>query len=232
MRMILMLAGLLALSPAAAPAQRAPAPRWATVVAVTPQGGYRQGNPAAPVKLVEYGSRTCPTCQRFAVEGVGPLTAGFIATGKVSYEYRDYLVHGVPDLALALLNQCVPTARFFAVLDAIYAAQPVFHERIDKLVTDAPERTKQWQALPPAQAATRFAEALGFLPFMQKLGLSEVQARKCLADPVRIRRVAQTNAGAVTLHGVAGTPTFFINGRKMRAISWLQLQPELWASGA
>ena len=230
MRFILALATLLALAPAA-PAQKAAAPRWAEVVAITPEGGYRQGNPDAPVKLIEYGSRTCPTCQRFAAEGVAPLTADYIATGKVSYEYRDYLVHGAPDLALALLNQCVPTARFFVVLDAIYAL-PGLHDRIDKLAADSPKRVEQWQALPPDQAATRFAEALGLLPFMQKHGLSEVQARKCLADPARIARIARTNADAVTVHKVNGTPSFFVNGRKLRAVSWLHLQPELWASGA
>ena len=43
----------------------APAPagqNWAETVAKTPEGGFRMGNSDAPVKLVEYGARTCPTC--------------------------------------------------------------------------------------------------------------------------------------------------------------------------
>ena len=56
-----------------------------TVVA-TPEGGHRMGNPNAPIKLVEYGSRGCPVCGRFAAEGMEPLRTKYISTGKVSYE--------------------------------------------------------------------------------------------------------------------------------------------------
>src|SRR4051812_43521423 len=36
--------------------------QWVDVVSKTPEGGYVQGNPNAPIKLVEYGARMCPTC--------------------------------------------------------------------------------------------------------------------------------------------------------------------------
>lgn len=240
MRMMLALAGAMALAltggasaQQAQKAQAKPAARnWEAVVTVTPQGGYRQGNPDAPVKLVEYGSRGCPTCGRFAAEGVPPLRSDYIATGKVSYEYRDYLVHGPPDLAMALLNQCVPTARFFPVLDALYANQRQFEDRLEALIKTQPDQLKAWQKLPPAQMATRFAEGLGLLAFMKGQGLPEAAARKCLADPRLIARISQTNADAVKVHGVEGTPTFIVNARKVSANSWERLLPELWANGA
>ena len=47
---------------------RQPVSGRVTTVVRTPAGGYRQGNPDAPVKLIEYGSRTCPTCARFAAD--------------------------------------------------------------------------------------------------------------------------------------------------------------------
>ncbi|MFD2578185.1 hypothetical protein ACFSTD_05280 [Novosphingobium colocasiae] len=40
----------------AAPAGKA----WADMVEVTADGGYRLGNPEAPIKLIEYGSLSCP----------------------------------------------------------------------------------------------------------------------------------------------------------------------------
>ena len=46
--------------------------QWSTTVTKTAEGGYRMGNPDAPIKLVEYGSRSCPHCKRFAEES-GPL---------------------------------------------------------------------------------------------------------------------------------------------------------------
>jgi protein-disulfide isomerase len=210
----------------------APATNWAATVVLTPEGGFRQGNPNAPVKLIEYGSRTCPVCGRFAAEGVAELRSKYIATGKVSYEYRDFLIHGAPDFALALLNQCVPTPRFFPVLDAIYANQPAFAARLEALMKTRSAELEAWQKLPPAQMAARFAEALGFIPFMKAHGVTEAQARKCLGDPALAKRIAQTNAGAVNDQDIGGTPTFIINGRKMRAYDWLRLQPELWAAGA
>ena len=39
---------------------------WTEIVSETPEGGYRMGNPDAPVKLVEYASITCPHCGEFA----------------------------------------------------------------------------------------------------------------------------------------------------------------------
>ncbi|WP_313536517.1 DsbA family protein [Sphingomonas sp.] len=211
----------------------APAPQanWLTTVATTPEGGYRQGNPNAPIKLVEYGSRTCPTCGRFATEGMKPLRDRYIATGKVSYEYRDYLVHGAPDLALALLNQCVGIQRFFPVLDAIYAHQPQFEEKLIAL-EKTPATLEAWQKLPPPQMATRFAENMGMIAFLKTQGLPEAKARQCLADPKAIARIAKTQADGASLYKVDGTPSFFVNGRRVRAYSWPYLEPELRAAGA
>ena len=48
-----------------APIKAVPPPKggdWTTVVSATPEGGFVMGNPNAKVKLVEYGSMTCPHC--------------------------------------------------------------------------------------------------------------------------------------------------------------------------
>ena len=66
---------------------------WLDTVAQT-EGGFRVGNPDAPVKLIEYGARSCPTCGAFAREGAEPLLNNYVASGKVSFEFRDFLVHG------------------------------------------------------------------------------------------------------------------------------------------
>ena len=210
-------------------ARRAPAANWVNVVAKTPEGGFRQGNPNAPIKLIEYGSRTCPTCGRFAAEGMEPLRREWIASGKLSYEFRDYLIHGVPDLSLALLNQCVPTARFFPLLDQMFASQATFDGPLHKLMETQPKVVEGWQQLPPPQAATKFAEALGMIAFMKARGLPEAQARRCLSNPVLIKGVADAYANGAKA-GVQGTPSFFVNGRRVRAFTWDQLQPELRAA--
>lgn len=239
MRNLFAIAGAAALAltggASAQQAKKAPAakaPNWEATVAMTPQGGYRQGNPDAPVKLVEYGSRGCPTCGRFAAEGVPALRRDYIASGKVSYEFRDFLIHGPPDLAAALLNQCVAPSRFFPVLDALYANQRQFEDKLEAVLKAQPDQVAAWQKLPVPQMATKFAEATGLIAFMKTQGVPEAKARQCLADPKLIARVSQTNADAVKVYQVQGTPTFIVNARKVSAFSWERLQPELWANGA
>ena len=92
---------------AAAATKPAKPASWLDVVVATPDGGIRQGNPNAKVKLLEFGSLTCSHCGAFAQEGVPTLRAKYIATGRVSYEYRPFLLNGV-DFAPSLLVRCQP----------------------------------------------------------------------------------------------------------------------------
>lgn len=213
---IVMLTGLV--TPAAAQ-HRA----WTETVARTAEGGYRLGNPDAPVKLVEYGSRMCPTCAHFAKQGMAALRTNYIATGKVSYEYRDYLVHGAPDLAAALVNQCVPADSFFPVLEQIFAQQDGFIARNEALSRDEAGRL---EALPPAESAAGYGEALGFVAFIARRGVSEAAARACLADRQLIDGIASVNADAVR-QDLAGTPTFIINGKTVEQYEWVTIEPLL-----
>ncbi len=58
--------GLVAPVAAAGPPAKAQAAHdWSRTVAMTPEGGFRMGNPAAKVKLIEYGSLACPHCRHF-----------------------------------------------------------------------------------------------------------------------------------------------------------------------
>ena len=48
------------------PVKAVPAPNggdWSTIVAESPEGGFVMGNPNAGVKLIEFGSMTCPHCR-------------------------------------------------------------------------------------------------------------------------------------------------------------------------
>jgi protein-disulfide isomerase len=205
---------------------------WVDTISKTSDGGYLQGNPNAPIKLVEYGSRNCPYCGLFGRTAPEPLRQKYISTGKVSWEFRDFLIHGAPDLAAALLNQCVPDETFFPMLDKFFENQDAFLQRTDTLYKTNQALLQQLQQLPPPQAAAAFAEQLGMIDFMKQNGVPEAQARQCLADQKKIDAIAKVNADAATVHGVNSTPTFFINGKKAEAGSWEQLEPLLQAAGA
>ncbi|RYY42171.1 MAG: protein-disulfide isomerase [Sphingomonadales bacterium] len=217
-----------AVAPAPAPTGQA----WADTVTKTPEGTFVLGNPNAAIKLVEYGSRGCPACGRFAAEGMEPLKTKYVSTGKVSYEFRDFMIHGAPDFAAALLNQCVPTEAFFTVLEQLFANQAGFDEKLRELQRSNPQLLQQLQTLPPAQAAAGFADAMGYIEFIKLQGVPEAKARACLADQKAGDAIAKVNAEAVN-SSLPGTPTFLINGKVVpNTAAWGALEPALQAAGA
>src|SRR5690242_5317628 len=78
---------------------------WTQVVMATPDGGFRMGNPNAKVKLIEYGSMTCPHCREFDEKGAAPLMNQYVKTGQVSWEFRNY-VRDAFDLTASLITRC------------------------------------------------------------------------------------------------------------------------------
>lgn len=195
------------------------------MVSATPEGGYRMGNPDAPLKLIEYGSRACPYCALFDAEGFPALKDGLIKAGKLSYEFRDYPIHGALDLAPTLLGHCVGADAFFPMLDQMMANQ-------QKLLTNVEQVARAAQGQPGPQAALTFAQGLGYLDFVKQRGLPEAQARACLSDPKGVQAIADRYQAANQQYNVSGTPTFILNGRKLDDVgNWAQLQPALKAAG-
>src|SRR5262249_44193930 len=95
---------------------------WSQVVTQTPEGGFRMGNPAGKVKLVEYFSFTCPHCAAFSGEAFGPLTQKYVRTGQVSFELRSALRDAL-DLTVALGARCAAPRAYFATVEDVMAAQ-------------------------------------------------------------------------------------------------------------
>ncbi len=221
-------------APTSAPANSiaaAPAPAgqdWTQTVSKTADGGFVMGNPNAPLKLVEYGSRTCPTCGNFGRTATRPLEDTYIKSGKVSYEFRDFLVHA-PDLGVALLGQCAGEAPFFGILEAMFTEQNQFLEKLESVPADFQQRL---QAMKPEQQATAWVEHLGYIDFVKQRGLSEQQARQCLTDPKKIEALAKVSETAMKEKDVTGTPTFILNGEKLNAASWPQVEEALKNAGA
>lgn len=217
---------------AAAPvaAKAAPAGQSWTDTVVKTAEGYRVGNPDAPVKVAEYGSRLCPTCGAFAREAYAPLMKTYVDTGKVSLEFREFLVHGAPDLPPSLLGTCVPAATFFPLLEAMYANQQSFN---DKLIAAPAAVQDRLKTAKPVEAVNILADTMGLVDFVKQRGLPEAKARACLADMGQIDRLTKQTQDRTSDGTVTGTPTFLINGKVAPGvITWGQLEPALKAAGA
>ncbi|MGJ3626560.1 DsbA family protein [Sphingomonas sp. MMS24-JH45] len=170
----------------------------------------------------------CPTCGAFANTGMRPLIDNYVKSGKVDYEFREYLVHGAPDFAPALIGRCAGAEPFFPMLEEMFAAQSTILPKME----DAGAFQQQIANLPPAQVFTRWAEKLGYIDFAKQRGLPEAQVRACLTDTKAIDDLVKyMDAG--TKAGVSGTPTFFLNGQPLTgAVSWQQVEQALKTGGA
>lgn len=210
---------------ASATASPAPPPDWKTVVVRTAEG-FRMGNPDAPVKLVEYGSRTCPICGRFAHES-GDLVTRYVASGKVSWEFRDFPVHP-QDVAVSTLGMCVTPRNFFNILEQMFARQDEFNGRASAI---GEARWKQFEAMPILQSNRAISDALGYTAMLKQAGMTDARIQQCFGDVAALKAFGD-RINAAAQRGVNGTPTFFLNGRRLRVITWSQLEPELQAAGA
>lgn len=209
---------------AAAPAVR-PAPAlvdWSRTVVATPEGGFRMGNSAARVKLVEYGSLTCGHCAAFARQGMVTLVGTYVKSGKVSYEYRNFILNGL-DVAASLVARCGGAARFFPVADKFYATQPQWMGRLSALTA---AQKAQLNAMPEGQRLGRLAEVVGLTGLAAQHGIAPAQAKRCLADQAALDRLGKM-AEAAGAQGVEGTPTFFLNGANIGSHNWATLEPIL-----
>jgi protein-disulfide isomerase len=215
---------------ASAPLTRIAAPNggdWAETVAATPEGGFRMGNPAAPVKLVEYASFTCPHCAEFAAEGSEKLRNDYVKSGRVSWEYRPFILFP-SDPGIAMLMRCHGPGAFFQLADQIYADQANWVGRLQAL---PPEAQQQLQAMTPQERAGAFVRGAGLDQFFRVRGMPEARIAACLADPQALQDLAAITDRATNQEGVTGTPTFFINGRKVEnAAAWSELEPSLRAA--
>ena len=210
----------------AAPERKAPAAQdWTRTIVGTAEGGFRMGNPNAPVKLVEYGSLTCPHCADFT-KAAKPALMSHVRSGKLSFEFRNMVLNGA-DLTASLLTRCAGPAGFFPLTESIYAAQPQWTAKIAGL---SETQKGQIQALPNEQKLARIAEIAGLTQLAAQAGVAPQQAKSCLADPAGLKRLGQMYEAAVAA-GITGTPSFLVNGAKVDARTWKALEPMLKLPG-
>jgi len=197
---------------------------WSRVIAATPDGGYLMGNPAAKVKLIEFGSLTCPHCGAFARESVPLLVEQYVKPGLVSFEFRTFARDAL-DLGAAVLVRCAGTGASFKLIDQLYADQDQWLGKVEKA---SQAETQRLSALPPDQAIEGLIKLAGLDRFFAMRGVPSGRAHQCLADKAAQQKVAAIRAAAIEKFNVEGTPTFIVNGEKAdNAHDFATLQPLL-----
>ncbi|HKX90934.1 MAG TPA: thioredoxin domain-containing protein [Sphingomicrobium sp.] len=195
---------------------------WSRTVVKTPAGGFQMGNPKARVKLVEYGSLACPHCRDFNQIGVPPLVQHYVRPGRVSYEFRSFLLNG-PDVSVSLLAHCAGPAKFFPMSRAVFDSQP---EWLGKIAALTEAQRAEFEQMDDQQRLARIGEIAGFPQIAARFGVTAARARQCLTDSKATERLVGITRAAADA-GIAGTPTFLINGEVTGAATWEQLEPLL-----
>ena len=147
-----------------------------------------EGDPDAPVTIVEYASMTCPHCARFHGDTYPEIKEKYVETGKARFILREFPFD--PRSAAAfMLARCAGESKRPAMVDALF------------------EQQQAWARAENGQAA--------LFDIARLAGFTQDSFRECLSDQKLLDDVMATFKRGQEL-GVESTPTFFINGAKFQ----------------
>ncbi len=201
---------------------------WTQSVTATPAGGFLMGNPNAKLKLIEYGSLTCPHCREFDEKGVPTLIGTYIKSGQVNWEFRNS-VRDSFDIAATLIARCNGPTSFFPLARALYKDQSVW---VGKIQAAPQAQLEAMQNLPPNQQFVQEAQLAGLQQWAALRGVPEAKSNQCLTDSGSVDRLVQMASDATTQYpDFPGTPTFILNGKMLdKTATWEALEPQLKAA--
>jgi protein-disulfide isomerase len=200
---------------------------WTETVTETPEGGFLLGNPAAQVKLVEYGSMTCPHCADFGTNAMPQLREKYIKTGRVSLEFRNFVRDGM-DVAASLLARCGGPEPFFKLTEQMFAGQK---DWIQKAIDMPAAERDRMSKMPVADQLPTLAGITGLDRFVRQRGITDARVKACLNDQAAVDRLQKINRDAIDTYKIQGTPAFLINGELVEGVAnWEALEPRIQAA--
>jgi protein-disulfide isomerase len=149
------------------------------------------GSKDAAVTITEFASMTCPHCAAFNEQVFPKIKSEFIDTGKVRYIFREFPLD-IKAAAGSMLSRCIANGdapKYFAVTDMLFRQQ------------------NDWVVKNTTETLTRIGK---------QAGLTQQQVEACLKDQALLDKIAADQKYASDILKVDSTPTFFINGEKIK----------------
>ena len=165
-------------------------PDVAMLMAAGPLPDIVVGSANAPNTIVEYASMTCPHCAQFQTEVFPQVKAKYIDTGKARYILREFPLDNLAAAAF-MLARCSGNDRYYPMVDALFSTQ------------------ESW-AVPGVDAKDKL------LQIARQAGMSKDEFDKCLTDKELFSKIVQVRQIANDKFQVDSTPTFFINGKRLK----------------
>lgn len=220
------LAAATALVPFVPGAAQTAATAWADKVSQSQVGGHVLGNAAAPQKIVEYMSYTCPHCAAFEQDSNPALANGFIANGKTSIEVRNFIRDPV-DLTVALLARCGEPRSFFRRHKGLLASQRTWLGKAGSLGREGQAAWYQGDTNTRLQRIARDLDLYDELRRHAPLA-TDAQIDACLINKAEQNKVLAMTKFATDTVKVLGTPSFTLNGKLLADVyDWKSLEPQL-----
>jgi len=151
----------------------------------------------AKVTITEFASMTCPHCAAFNAEVFPKIKAEYIDTGKVRYIFREFPLD-IKAAAGSMLARCIAkddATKYFAVTDLLFRSQ---NDWVVKNTTETLQRIGK------------------------QAGLSQQEVDACLKDQKLLDKIAADQKYASDVLKVDSTPTFFINGERIKGEASLE----------
>jgi len=148
------------------------------------------GRANAPITIVEYSSLTCPHCADFAENVLPMLQSKYIDTGKVHFVSREFPLE-IKAAGASMLARCAANGdpqKYFDATTMLF---------------------KQQQAL--VEHTTDTLKEVG-----GKFGMSEEAVEACVKDNALLDKIKADQDFAYDKLKVDATPTFFINGERVK----------------
>jgi len=147
------------------------------------------GDKNAPVTIVEYMSMSCPACGNFHKTTYPKLKEKYIDTGKVYFVMREFPLNNLA-AAGAMLARCAgDSEKSIAMIEVLFAKQ------------------RDWVSNRAVEELTKIAKQAGF---------TQERFEKCLQDGELLKKLSKRRDKADKDFGVDATPSFFINGKRLR----------------
>lgn len=144
-----------------------------------------KGQANAPVTMIEFSDFQCPFCGRFFQQTLSKIEENYIKTGKVKFVYRDF--------PLSFHPQAQAAAEAAECADE----QGKFWEMHDKIFQNQQSMSEE-----------------SYKKWAEEIGLDTEKFNNCL-DTGKYAQEVQKDFQDGQKAGVSGTPTFFINGKKI-----------------
>lgn len=206
-RLLLSMAATLAAAPAAwaqeATQETAPAAGAASGDAAAAGPAPRDfslGDEAAPVKILEYASFTCPHCANFHDTVFKKLKTEYIDTGKVHFTLREVYFDRYGFWA-GLIARCDDNKRYEGISDIVFSTQQTWLNSSDPTVVMDNLRTIGLTA-----------------------GLTTEQLDACTADEAFGEEMLKQFEANMAADNVTGTPTIILDGEKVDNWAWDNLK--------